>query len=319
MSEDGKFAINANVSLTFFPFKQHSLPAPQTKIMPSANNLFKERIMQGTIFDIQRFSVHDGPGIRTTVFMKGCPLRCVWCHNPEGLSCDIAVQFFKEHCIGCNRCAGERSVSSVAKCPTGALKESGQIITTEKLIESVLKDRDFYSPDGGVTFSGGECLLQADFVTEALKILKSENISTAIDTCGYVPWKNIEKTLDFCDLYLYDIKCADSALHKRFTGKSNALILENLEKLSNSGKEIWVRVPIIPDFNDSVSEITAISEIVSKTNGITKVTLMPYHTLGKSKYETLGMQPAYETDTIITTACLERFKDIFKASHILVD
>lgn len=275
--------------------------------------------MQGTIFNIQRFSVHDGPGIRTTVFMKGCPLRCVWCHNPEGLSSGISVQFFKEKCIGCKRCSGVRSLSSIGKCPTGALKKSGQIITTEELIKNVLEDRDFYLLGGGVTFSGGECLLQADFVAEALEMLKLEGISTVIDTCGHVPWKNIEKTFEFCDLYLYDIKCADSVLHEKFTGKSNALILENLEKLSNGGKEIWVRVPVIPNFNDTISEMTAISEIVSRTKGVRKVTLMPYHTLGKSKYETLDMKPTYETNEVITETNLKRFREIFKAVNVFVD
>ena len=275
--------------------------------------------MDAVIFDIQRFSVHDGPGIRTTVFMKGCPLRCGWCHNPEGLSGAVGTQFFAEECIGCGRCSGERTPAAAEKCPTGALKLCGRVVSEGELLQEVLADRDFYGTDGGVTFSGGECLLQADFVASMLQKLKTGGISAAIDTCGCVPWENIEKTLPFCDVYLYDIKCADSDLHERFTGQPNGLILENLQKLAHSGARIWIRTPVIPDVNDNEAEMAAIAAIVQGTPGVEKITLMPYHTLGKSKYATLGLQPGYETEKSVSPAALEGLKDIFRAKNIPIE
>lgn len=275
--------------------------------------------MTGTVFDIQRFCVHDGPGIRTTVFMKGCPLRCLWCHNPEGLRPKPQVQFFEEECIGCMRCGGERSVIKSDLCPTGALKTVGTVYEEEKLLEEVMADRDFYGSDGGVTFSGGECLLQADFVTEMLRRIKAEGLTTAIDTCGFIPWSALEKTLPYCDTYLYDIKCADPALHQRFTGQRNEVILENFRMLSASGARIWIRIPVIPDFNDNEQEMIAIVGILSAMSGVEKVTLMPYHTLGKSKYKTLGMKSGYETDKSITQTALDSFRQLLRSRGIAVE
>jgi len=275
--------------------------------------------MTGTVFDIQRFCVHDGPGIRTTVFLKGCPLRCRWCHNPEGLSREPQVQFFAEECIGCLRCGGARTLAMAETCPTGALKVVGKVYDSGQLLEKVLADRDFYGTDGGVTFSGGECLLQADFVAEMLELLKQEKISTAIDTCGFVPWESLKKTLGLCDLYLYDVKCADSQLHKKYTGQGNGRILENLRKLSDRGARIWIRIPVIPDVNDKEAEMASIAEILSSVRGIEKVTLIAYHTLGKSKYATLGLMPAFNTTKSISQTRLEEFAHLFRARHIKVD
>ncbi len=275
--------------------------------------------MTGTVFDIQRFCVHDGPGIRTTVFLKGCPLRCRWCHNPEGLSREPQVQFFAEECVGCLRCGGIRTPANAENCPSGALKVVGKVYDSRQLLEKVLADRDFYGTDGGVTFSGGECLLQADFVVEMLELLKQEKISTAIDTCGFVPWESLEKTLGLCDLYLYDVKCADSQLHKKYTGQGNGRILENLRKLSDRGARIWIRIPVIPDVNDKEAEMASIAEILSSVRGIEKVTLIAYHTLGKSKYATLGLMPAFDTTKSISQTRLEEFAHLFRARHIKVD
>lgn len=275
--------------------------------------------MTGTVFDIQRFCVHDGPGIRTTVFLKGCPLRCPWCHNPEGLSREPQVQFFAEECVGCLRCGGKRILANVAKCPTGALKTVGKEYDARKLLDAVLRDRDFYGTDGGVTFSGGECMMQSDFVADMLQLLKREKVSTAVDTCGFVPWNSIEKTLEVCDLYLYDVKCADSQLHKKYTGQENGLIQENLRRLSEKGARIWIRIPVIPDFNDNEGEMEAIARILTSLQRVEQVTLMPYHTLGKSKYKTLGMEPGYETGRTITRSrCLE-FAKLFRGYGLRVE
>lgn len=275
--------------------------------------------MIGTIFDIQRFSVHDGPGIRTTVFMKGCPLRCGWCHNPEGLDRKIGVQFFQEACIRCGSCSGEKRPEDVAVCPSGALRFSGRKLDEAEVLKAVLADREFYGDEGGVTFSGGECLLQAEFVSRILQRLKEQNISTAVDTCGCVPWENIAKTLPICDLYLYDIKCADKELHRKFTGKDNALILENLQKLSRQEKDIWIRVPLIPGFNDSREELEGVAKIAAGIKNVTNVTLMPYHTLGVSKYETLGMTPGYVPETMVSAQKLEETKEIFRKAGLPVE
>ena len=275
--------------------------------------------MEGVIFDIQRFSVHDGPGIRTTVFMKGCSLRCGWCHNPEGLRPEPQVQFFREHCIACGRCGGVRELENVNQCPAGALKRVGEVFTPDRLLEEVLADLDFYGADGGVTFSGGECLLQAEFVEHMLKMLKARGVTTAVDTCGNVPWENMEKALPCCDTWLYDIKCADPETHRRFTGSGNSRILENLEKLGRTGANIWIRVPVIPDFNDNSGEMERITQIAASTPGVSRVTLMPYHTLGKSKYMTLGLTPGYETDKAISQSRLTEFKDLFADRGLTVE
>ena len=272
----------------------------------------------GTVFNIQRFSVHDGPGIRTTVFLKGCPLRCPWCHNPEGLSALPQLQYFKEKCIGCGRCGDRDKITDAAKCPSGALIVCGREIDSEELLREVMKDAAFYSGVGGLTFSGGECLLQVDFVCESLKLAKSYGLHTAIDTSGYVPWESIESTLPYCDLYLYDIKAIDSDLHKKFTGVNNRLILENLRRLSSTGKDIWIRVPLIPDFNDSEKEMMAISELVSSLDSIKSLTLMPYHSLGASKYDTLGLSYSYDTNKSISHDSLAKFKDIFLSRGITI-
>ena len=275
--------------------------------------------MKGVIFDIQRFSVHDGPGIRTTVFMKGCSLRCGWCHNPEGLRTEPQVQFFREHCIGCGRCGGERELQNVSKCPAGALKRVGEAYTPEQLLDEVLADLDFYGSDGGVTFSGGECLLQADFVGHMLQALKNRGVTTAVDTCGNVPWENIEKALPYCDTWLYDIKCVDSENHRRYTGSRNERILENLEKLGRTGANIWIRVPVIPDFNDNLEEMNQIAAIASSVSGVSRITLMPYHTLGKSKYATLGIVPGYDTDKTVSQSKLAEFKAVFADKGLEVE
>jgi len=268
--------------------------------------------MTGILFDIQRFCVHDGPGIRTTVFMKGCPLRCRWCHNPEGLTAQPQAQFFEDECIGCGRCGGLHTAQSVNSCLTGALKIVGKAYSPEALLDEVLKDRDFYGSEGGVTFSGGECLLQADFIRHMLVLLKTEGVSTAIDTCGAVSWEAFEKVLPLCDTFLYDVKCASDRLHREYTGSGNRLILENLKKLSDAHADIRIRIPVIPGFNDSREEMAAIGALLRPLS-LRSVTLIPYHTLGKSKYKTLGLTPGYNTDKSVTKEQLINLKAMLEA------
>ena len=273
-------------------------------------------MLYGTVFDIQRFSVHDGPGIRTTVFLKGCPLRCRWCHNPEGLSREPQLQYFREACIGCGRCGERTDLTDAERCPAEALRVCGRIMDEEQVAAEILKDRMFYGDTGGVTFSGGECLLQAEFVEAVLTRMKAEGLHTAVDTSGCVPWSAIEKTLPCCDLYLYDIKCMDGDCHKHYTGVDNTLILENLKRLSHCGKEIWIRIPVIPDFNNRESEMTAIADFVSALPSVTQVTLMPYHTLGASKYPTLGLTYPFDTSKRVTEEAMAVFRRVFTSRRI---
>lgn len=268
--------------------------------------------MKGTVFDIQRFSVHDGPGIRTTVFLKGCPLRCRWCHNPEGLSKEIQLQYFRDSCIGCQSCGDRTALTDAQKCPAGALKVCGKIMDSSEVLQEVLKDQLFYETDGGITFSGGECLLQADFVAEVLTMAKEHHISTVIDTSGYVPWTAFEKVRNVCDLFLYDIKIWDRDKHIKYTGVDNALILENLRKLSSLKKPVWIRIPVIPDVNDTPEEIQNIAAFLKQLSNVRDITLMPYHTLGKSKYETLGLSCQYHTEKQVSPTQLQQFEALLK-------
>ncbi len=274
--------------------------------------------MQGLIFDIQRFSVHDGPGIRTTVFLKGCPLSCIWCHNPEGLSYHPQVKFLQNECIGCGRC-GQKTLADVANCPVGALQVCGTKIGEEALLQHILKDKPFYRHDGGVTFSGGECLTQADFVVNMLARCKEQGLHTAIDTSGYVPFEAFEKTLPYCDLYLYDLKIMDGATHKHFTGVDNWLILENLKKLVTRTENIWLRLPIIPTVNDDPAQMNVVARFVKTLGKPLPITLIPYHGLGSSKYQTLGYEYQYRSQEKITQQKLAEFKQIFISYGITVN
>ena len=259
-------------------------------------------MLTATIFDIQRGSYVDGPGIRTTVFFKGCNLRCKWCHNPEGISKGIQKLFYKDKCVGCGKCAricpyNQKDCTLCGKCalycPSYALEICGAEYTISELFEIIIKDKSYYeSSNGGVTFSGGECMLQIDFLTEILKICKKANINTAVDTAGNVPYEYFEKIIPYTDTFLYDVKCISEDLHKKFTGVSNATIISNLKKLSKSFKgKIVVRIPLIGGFNDEDSEIFKINDFMSQIN-VSDVEVLPYHKMGLHKYEALNMQSA---------------------------
>lgn len=238
--------------------------------------------MTACICNIKKMAVHDGPGIRTTVFFKGCPLRCVWCHNPESMDPKPQQAFYAHKCIHCGRC--QKEAFAYADCPAQARILYGQTITLEQLLPQLLEDRDFYAAsNGGVTLSGGECLCQIDFCVELLKQLKAQGIHTAVDTCGFIPRTYLDRVIPFTDLFLYDIKAIDEDAHIRCTGQSNHLILENFQYLKAQGATIEVRYPYVPDWNDDQAE--KIAAFV----GDTPITVLPYHNYAGSKYEALGI------------------------------
>ena len=241
------------------------------------------------IFDIQRNSFVDGPGIRTTVFFKGCNLRCKWCHNPESQSLKPQIMFCADKCTGCGRCRGITAADSDFICFNDAKKICGREYTVDEVFAEVVKDRTFYeNSGGGVTFSGGECMMQVDFLCEVLKKCKESGIHTAVDTAGNVPWEQFEKILPFTDLFLYDVKAFSEELHKDGTGVSNKLILENLKRLSGRA-EIIIRVPIIGGYNNNIDGLKDIAEFL-KGIEFSKVELLPYHSLGEHKYDALNMR-----------------------------
>ncbi len=256
-------------------------------------------MIKATIFDIQRNSYVDGPGIRTTVFFKGCNLRCAWCHNPESQSSKPQMMFYKNKCTDCGKCK-EKCPNALEKCdlcgkctiycPHDARAICGKDYTVDEVVCEIVKDKTFYKySDGGVTFSGGECMLQIDFLEEILKACKENGIHTAVDTAGHIPYERFEKILQYTDLFLYDVKCFDSDKHKRYAGVGNELILKNLERLLATGTPVWVRIPIIPTINASLEEMMKIKAFLEICGKPEKIELLSYHAMGEHKYSALGM------------------------------
>ena len=239
------------------------------------------------ISNIKRFAVHDGDGIRTTVFFKGCPLKCLWCHNPESISFQPQIAFYKNKCIGCGEC--KREDFSVADCLGEAKVLYGREVTVEELLPLLLEDRDFYETSGGgITVSGGECLCQADFCAELLQQLKENGINTAVDTCGFVPRVAIDKVIPYTDIFLYDVKAFDEDVHIKCTGQPNEIILENLKYIDSCNKSIEIRIPYVPDYN--TDQIEKIAEFLKPLKNIKTVKVLPYHNYAGSKYAALGME-----------------------------
>lgn len=274
-----------------------------------------------TIINIQRFSIHDGPGIRTTVFFKGCNLRCLWCHNPESQKASPERMFYKHKCVGCGAC---RAVCDVAfgsgcdacgkctgVCLYGAREISGRAVSLDELLFEIEKDKDFYEASGGgVTFSGGEPLLQFDFLFEILKKCKEKGIHTAIETAGNVPWERIEALLPYLDNVIFDVKAIDENKHVALTGVTNKVILKNAERLRNTVPEkLLFRMPVVPGCNDS--EIEAVVDFVSGH----RLELMPYHTIGVGKYDALGVEYTLSDvkppESELIRSVTERYENVF--------
>lgn len=275
------------------------------KNRPTTNQKIEARV-----FDIQRFSVHDGPGIRTVVFLKGCPLRCLWCDNPESQSLSAEIAEFDRKCIGCGSCKDACPEEAIYKsnlrinrvfcttcgkcaevCPSGAKKIVGAKRSAESIVEEVEKDRLFYdNSGGGVTLSGGEPLAQPIFSREILRICKERGIHTAMETCGYAPWAKFRELLPFLKLVLYDIKNLDSEKHKKFTNRSNQLILQNFVKLIRLKFPMVLRVPIIPGYTDARANTDSIVKLLKPHRHLRRIDLLPYHKLGVGKYERLGKE-----------------------------
>ncbi len=227
------------------------------------------------IFDIHRSSTADGPGLRTVIFFKGCNLDCYWCHNPESKSPLPQQAFFTEKCQNCGACSYDPTL-----CPHGARKQYGTAYTVEQLMEIILKDQAFYiATGGGVTFSGGECMLYPDFLARLGAACQKEGITVAVDTAGNVPFSHFEKVMPYVDLFLYDVKALNPELHRRGTGQDNTLILQNLEKLLLRGQNVLVRTPLIPDYNEKESD--AILEFCRERSVACE--FLAYHNLGESK------------------------------------
>jgi pyruvate formate lyase activating enzyme len=281
----------------------------------------------GLVFNVQRFSLHDGPGVRSTVFMKGCALSCAWCHNPESQSSDPEYVRMRHLCMSCGRCTDVeldnpvvtgRGDDDVEACPTGALQAIGERIEPGALVRALLRDRIFFDESGGgVTISGGEPLMQSAFVTEALGLLQSEGVHTALDTCGFGRWQPLRDAAARASLVLYDLKLMDNARHQAATGVSNGVILQNLKALARVHPAIWIRVPVIPGVNDDEANIEATAAFVRSLPGIRKVDLLPYHPTGEAKFARAGLNDALHGTRAPAPAHLEALAAHFRERGLM--
>ncbi len=266
----------------------------------------------GLVFDVKRYAIHDGPGIRTTAFMKGCPLSCLWCHNPESQSPTRELSFRVDRCTGCGACVSacpeaairmndgqaitERECCTacgacVSVCPSDARSIIGDCWTVSALVDELSKDVLFFEQSGGgVTCSGGEPLFQSDFCSAVLRGCQERGIHTAVDTCGHAETRALLDVADVTDLFLYDIKMIDDRRHLEATGVSNGLLLENLQRLDRSGARIWVRVPLVPGINDDEENLVDVAEFVRTLSSVEALQVLPYHRGGEEKQRGLGRE-----------------------------
>ena len=293
----------------------------------------------GMIFDIKRYAINDGPGIRTAVFFKGCPLACWWCHNPESQSIQPQLIFRVNRCKSSKECLEicpqdaitwkNGSVTDWVKCDdcgrcadvcyAGARELVGRQVTANELVEEIKRDIPFYDQScGGVTFTGGEPLYQKEFLVDTLLICKENNIHTAVDTCGHSSWENMKSILPLVDLFLYDLKLMDANKHIQYTGVTNRLILANLQKLSETGAHIIVRIPLIPGINDDDENLDLCAALLSKLTSLDGVAVMPYHDIGVGKYLALGMTNKLGDTKSPTKGQVDHVEELFSKYHLPV-
>lgn len=287
---------------------------------------------KGLIFNIQKFSIHDGPGIRTTVFLKGCPLACKWCSNPESQFDKVQILYDVKKCVNCNTCVNTCNQNAISmtdqhiqidtnkcigclqcvhNCPNQALSYEGEYKSIEEIVSTCLQDKDFYEEsNGGVTISGGEGMSQPMFLKELIKTLKKHNIHVAIETTGYIKKEIFQEIAPMLDLLLFDVKHYDSELHYRGTKVHNELILSNLTWAIQQGIDVLPRIPVIPEFNASLEDAKGLADALIKA-GATRVQLLPFHQFGEKKYELLNRPYAYKNKKALYPEDLEEYQHIF--------
>jgi pyruvate formate lyase activating enzyme len=296
----------------------------------------------GTVFDIRRYAIHDGPGIRTTVFLKGCALACWWCHNPESQAPGPELILHHGRCIRCGacvaacergaaslgaegpaadreRCAGCDALACASACVADAREVVGRVMTVEQVLEAVVRDEPFYEASGGgVTLSGGEPLFQGEFTAALLAGLKARGLHTALDTCGHAPWALLDRLRGDVDLFLYDVKLVDDERHRRYTGVSNRRILENLRALAGAGHRIVLRFPVIPGVTDDEDNLRAVAGLAAGLPGLAGVELLGYHRIGVHKYARLGRPYRLPDVDVPTRARLDAVASLFAAAGATV-
>lgn len=294
----------------------------------------------GYLFDIQGFSVHDGPGCRTLIFFKGCPLRCSWCSNPEGINPLPEILFNKDKCIFDNLCVAvckkkaitlknkKLSINNVIcknctdyvcvdECCTSALRKAGYYITIDELFKKIKRDQQYWGAEGGITLTGGEPFMQPKFAHELLKKCYHSYIHTAIETCGYAKWEHYEKSLPFIEWIFFDIKHMDTLMHKKMTGVDNKLILKNAKLLAeNFNKRLIFRMPLIPDFNDSLTHIKQLAKFI-KSIEKNEINILPIHHLGREKYNLLGQKYSLSPKQIVKQKTIGLIQEVFDREKII--
>lgn len=293
----------------------------------------------GVVFDVKRFALHDGPGIRTTVFFKGCPLSCVWCHNPESQRSTPEILYRKDRCTGCGACVAtcpNRAISLVSghaltdlarcthcgacatACRAGARTRCGKIWTVESLLVEVEKDTLFHDESGGgVTLSGGDPLMQPEFCRSLLQACKQRHIHTTVDTCGYASLEALRLIAEWTDLFLYDIKLVDDVRHQEWTGVPATPILDNLRQLDAWGHRIWIRIPIVPGVNNQPEELLRIAGFVTSIHHVEAVQLLPYHTAGAGKLEQLGRSPELDMPAPLLHDTVEEIAAVLRSELVV--
>jgi len=299
---------------------------------------------QGRVFAIKRFALHDGPGIRTTVFLKGCPLCCLWCHNPEGLLSEPQLAFYPHLCIACNKCyevcpsgALRKNVSPIedyhkeecdlcgecaAVCPAGAIEMVGREVSAGEVVKEVERDKSFYDTSGGgMTVSGGEPLAQVDFTAELLSRAKEIGIHTVLDTSGQAAPEELDRCLDLADHIYYDLKVVDERRHRDLTGFSNRTILDNLKRACASGKDLTIRIPLVKGLNDSGEDISGFIDLIGSLPPLTnlqRVEIIPYHRIGEGKYTSVGLEYPLKSQEVHSQEEVQSIVDLFEEGGLTV-